>query len=52
MAAAASVTTSAKNATAKLTRAEMQRRIDDEGESICASRVRLNLVLLFIKSKL
>jgi len=30
MAAAASVTTSAKNVTAKITRAEMQRRLDDE----------------------
>ena len=32
MAAAAAVTTSAKNVQAKLTRAEMQRRLDEEGE--------------------
>lgn len=39
MAAAASVTTSAKNATSKLTRAEMQRRIDEEARKEEAARL-------------
>lgn len=38
MAAAASVTTSTKNATAKLTRAEMQRRLDEEARREAAAR--------------